>query len=49
MHVVVRSIGRIEIYDNSIMPTAVKVLSAPLRIITKYEKFRFSIGMLYKL
>lgn len=47
VHVVVRGSGEIKVYDNSIMSTAVKILSSPLRIVAKYEKFSVTTAIFY--
>ena len=49
MHVMMWSIGKGQVYDDSIVPTAVKIFSDPLGIIAEYEKSGFPIGNLYKL
>lgn len=43
------SIGKAQVYEDSIVPTAVKVFSDPLRIIAEYEKICFSTRIFYGL
>lgn len=49
VHIVVRRIGKGQVYDDSIVPTAGKIFSDPMGIVAEYEKSGFSTGILYEL
>ena len=49
MHVMMWSIGKGQVYDDSIVPTAVKIFSDPLGIIAEHEQPGFSIKIFYGL